>query len=207
MKPTGFTIFLGIVGTILYFACEHTIAFWMVIGLICAFFIAVFAYAQYTNNAFKPQQIEEELAKIDNMNGFDFEYYVASMLRKLGYKNVRVTQSSGDYGADILASYEGKTYAFQCKRYAKNVGVRSIQEVYAAKQYYKCDNAIVVTNMLFSQNAQGLARQTGVILWDRNILTDKLKSIIGNSDNNDTDDNIDDYFDDFDEFDNYDDIE
>ena len=42
----------------------------------------------------------QELA---NMNGVEFETYVGRRLKAMGYKNVKVTQASGDFGADVIA--------------------------------------------------------------------------------------------------------
>lgn len=55
--------------------------------------------------------------EIDLMEGHDFEYYCAELLRQQGFLEVEVTRGSGDYGIDILAEKDGVTYAIQCKRY------------------------------------------------------------------------------------------
>ena len=43
------------------------------------------------------------LDDVDKMNGTEFEYWCADMLRKLAYKQVTVTQESGDQRVDISA--------------------------------------------------------------------------------------------------------
>ena len=43
------------------------------------------------------------LEQLDMMEGHEFEYAVAELLRSNGWKDVEVTQGSGDYGIDILA--------------------------------------------------------------------------------------------------------
>ena len=62
----------------------------------------------------------------DEMDGQDFEYWCADLLKREGYTNIEVTQASKDQGADILAMYDGMSYAIQCKRYAKPVGLSLI---------------------------------------------------------------------------------
>lgn len=62
----------------------------------------------------------------DQMDGFEFEYYCADLLSANGFVNVEVTRSTGDYGVDILAEKEGITFAIQCKRYSKPVGILSL---------------------------------------------------------------------------------
>lgn len=73
---------------------------------------------------------------IDLMEGHDFEYYCAELLKRRGFQDVEVTKGSGDYGIDILAEKEGVTYAIQCKCYAAPVGVKAVQEAYAGRDYY-----------------------------------------------------------------------
>ena len=55
--------------------------------------------------------------EIDAMDGIDFEEYTAELLRRMGYKNVRVTQASGDFGVDVTAKLNDEIWVFQCKRY------------------------------------------------------------------------------------------
>lgn len=82
-----------------------------------------------------------ELSCIDRLdNGYEFEDYVANLLEKLGYCNIEVTQSSGDYGADVLAEKTGITYAIQCKWSSlgsNNIGNKAVQEIYSAKAFYE----------------------------------------------------------------------
>lgn len=102
----------------------------------------------------------------DRMSGEEFEQYVQEVLKRNGYKHVLLTKRSGDYGIDILAEYKGEHYAFQCKKYAKPVGVAAVQQAYSGCQYYECDQAVVVTNNRFTAQAIALAQTNDVILWD-----------------------------------------
>ena len=88
------------------------------------------------------------------------------MLKRNGFSRVNVTVASGDYGIDITACQGATSYAIQCKRYGKSVGVKAIQEVYSGMQHYGCTSAIVATNSVFTANAKTLANEFGVILWD-----------------------------------------
>ena len=108
---------------------------------------------------------------LDNISsGREFELYVANLLRQNGFENVENTRASGDYGADVIAEKDGVSYAIQCKFYAKPVGPNAVQEAYAAKEYYGCDEAVVVTNSTFTRNAAALAESTGTRLWGRDEL-------------------------------------
>ena len=112
---------------------------------------------------------------VDNLDGHTFEFFCADMLKKLGYADVRVTQASGDNGVDILASYNGVPYAIQCKRYAKKVGNKAVQEVFSGANYYKCQKAIVITNNYFTDQAIDAAKKLGVTLWDRDFLNKMMR--------------------------------
>lgn len=114
---------------------------------------------------------------IDNMEGHDFEYWCADLLRGNGFTGVSVTRGSGDQGVDVLAEKDGQRYAIQCKRYSSKLGNTPIQEVYTGKAIYNCQIAVVMTNNYFTSGAIEAARATGVLLWDR----DKLLSMSRNN--------------------------
>lgn len=107
---------------------------------------------------------------IDLMDGHDFEYYCAELLRQQGFLEVEVTKGSGDYGIDILAEKDGVTYAIQCKRYTAPVGVKAIQEAYAGRDYYDRMVGAVLTNQYFTQPAVEAAKKLKILLWDRGYL-------------------------------------
>lgn len=111
-----------------------------------------------------------KLEELDIMEGHEFEYAVADLLRHNGWRDVEVTQGSGDYGIDILARRKSTKYAIQCKRYKSAVGVKAVQEAGLGTDYYHCDAAAVITNCRFTKNAENLASTTGVKLWDRDFL-------------------------------------
>lgn len=109
---------------------------------------------------------------MDEMEGHDFEYYCADLLRNNGFLEVEVTKGSGDFGADILAEKDGITYAVQCKCYDKPIGVKAVQEVYAGRDYYGRMVGAVMTNQYFTQPAVDMARKLNIMLWDRDYVDD-----------------------------------
>ncbi|WP_022764804.1 restriction endonuclease [Butyrivibrio sp. XPD2006] len=113
---------------------------------------------------------------MDEMEGHDFEYYCADLLKANGFLEVEVTKGSGDFGADILAEKDGITYAVQCKCYDKPIGVKAVQEVYAGRDYYDRMVGVVMTNQYFTQPAVELARKLNIMLWDRGYLDDMDKA-------------------------------
>lgn len=121
--------------------------------------------------------IEYELEQIDSMDGHSFEYWCADFLQKNGFINVRVTQDSGDQGVDILAEKDGIKYAIQCKCYSSDLGNKPVQEVNTGKVIYHCQIGAVITNRHFTQGGQEAAEATGVLLWDRDWIQEKLSEL------------------------------
>lgn len=112
----------------------------------------------------------------DNMTGQEFEYFCGELLKDNGFSDVRVTKVSGDHGVDVLAKKYGEKYAIQCKCYSENIGNKAVQEIYAGKDIYQSDVAVVMTNRFFTNQAREDAGKLGVELWDRNILKTMTQS-------------------------------
>lgn len=112
---------------------------------------------------------------MDLMEGHEFEYYCADLLRRAGFLEVEVTRGSGDYGVDILAERDGVTYAVQCKRYDGPVGVKAVQEAYAGRDYYDRMVGAVMTNQYFTRPAVEVAQKLKILLWDRGYLESMLE--------------------------------
>lgn len=117
-----------------------------------------------------------KIDKIDNMGGRDFEFFIGELLFRNGFDNINVTQSSHDFGMDIIAEKEGIKYAIQCKRYSNSVGVSAIQEIIAVKSLHDCHVACVITNNFFTPAAIELANKNLVLLWDRKKLQELIDS-------------------------------
>lgn len=111
----------------------------------------------------------------DTMEGHEFEYYCAQLLRKKGFIEVEVTKGSGDYGVDILAEKDGVTYAVQCKCYTAPIGVKAVQEAYAGRDYYDRMVGAVLTNQYFTTPAVEAAKKLKILLWDRGYLESMLE--------------------------------
>ena len=114
-------------------------------------------------------------SNLDLMEGHDFEYFCAQLLKRRGFQDVEVTKGSGDYGIDILAEKDGITYAIQCKCYATPVGVKAIQEAYAGRDYYDRMVGAVLTNQYFTTPAVEAAKKLKILLWDRGYLESMLE--------------------------------
>lgn len=120
---------------------------------------------------------ENNISSVDEMDGHEFEYFCADVLKKNGFADVSVTKGSGDQGVDILANRGGVKYAIQCKHYSSPLGNKPIQEVNAGKTFYNCHVGVVMTNSTFTTGALALAEATGVLLWDNT----ELQRMINNA--------------------------
>ncbi|CAH2032191.1 protein of unknown function [Trichlorobacter ammonificans] len=136
---------------------------------------------KYDNDNFEQKLINKQITTkneitiedADLMSGEEFEALVGKLFTQIGYA-VSYTKKSGDQGIDIIAQKQGIRIGVQAKRYSGTVSNSAIQEVVAGKAHYNCTKAIVVTNSIFTQPAIELANSNGVILWDRNILKQKI---------------------------------
>jgi HJR/Mrr/RecB family endonuclease len=125
----------------------------------------------------KKQEVKYTIEDIDIMDGKEFEEFIALLFSKLGYLT-EVTKSSGDQGIDIIAEKNGKKIGIQAKCYSHSVTNTAVQEVVAGKNHYNLDKVIVVTNNYFTKSAIELAESNNVVLWDRNILKEKITEVI-----------------------------
>ena len=116
-----------------------------------------------------------EINELDEIEGHDFEYYCAELLKKRGFIDVTVTKGSGDYGVDVLAEKDGVTYAIQCKAYTAPVGVKAVQEAFAGKEYYDRMVGAVLTNQYLTKPAVEAAKKLKILLWDRGYLDSMIE--------------------------------
>jgi Holliday junction resolvase-like predicted endonuclease len=142
---------------------------------------AVAGLARETSPEMQGLRARTRLARLDHVDGVEFENVCAQVLRRKGY-SVDTTRASGDYGADLILHSKERTTVVQCKRYQGHVGVRAVQEVAAARSYYQANEAWVVTNSYFTRNAVSLAERTNVWLVNRDALLDLIRGTVGDED-------------------------
>ncbi len=117
----------------------------------------------------KSPRMRRTLAYVDRLTGYEFEDYVARLMKDLGFKVIR-TRGSRDGGADLLVEKAGYRAVVQTKRWNRQVDKRAIREVLRARLQYRARYAVVVTNSDFTRDAIELAVRSGVELWDRSVL-------------------------------------
>jgi restriction system protein len=112
---------------------------------------------------------DRDLAHADTMTGPEFEQYVARLMRRTGFREVRVSGGAGDLGADIVAQApDGRRVVVQCKRYGGAVGDPHIQKFNGTvRAIHNADVALFVTTGRPTARAYHLAERCGITLVDR----------------------------------------
>lgn len=120
-----------------------------------------------------------------NMSPFDFEHFVARLLKEMGYKT-EVTKKTGDFGTDIIAKKGNKITAVQCKRHnEKNfVGNKLIQQLLGSMNFYHATQCIFVTTSYYTKPAIKQAENAPIELWDKDTFHELVKKHLLNLDIN-----------------------
>ncbi len=113
---------------------------------------------------------------VDRMPGIAFESLLARIYEAMGY-DVTLTKAAGDQGADLVMKRFSETTVVQAKRYSGTVGNKAIQEVIAARSFYNCEKAIVVTNSRYTDAAKELAHRAAVELVGRGELQQMVDAL------------------------------
>lgn len=95
--------------------------------------------------------------------GLDFEKQCYRKLEELNFKGLYLTKNT-DNGADIIGTYNGTKYVFQCKNHKKKQGNACVQEVVAARALYKGNRCVVISQSSFTAQAIALAKENNCIL-------------------------------------------
>lgn len=163
-------------------SATKTISEFLPLIIILAVLIIATPFILFFQNKAKKKKQEKDFLEIENgidrissetllrtpisqLSPLEYEEFIAAYVKRKGYRNVRTTKASGDFGADVLCEYSyGRKVCIQCKHYNKAVGIEAVQQVLSAKEYYKCDEAWVCASNSFTSAAHELADKTGVKL-------------------------------------------
>lgn len=130
---------------------------------------ALYIISKKVSHIQKQRNIDCNISRVDYLSGIEFEEYLKHVFEKNGYR-VKTTPVTNDYGADLILEKNGIKTVVQAKRYSSKVGIKAVQEVACAKEYYNADNAMVVTNNYFTQQAINLSNAANISLIDRDNL-------------------------------------
>jgi HJR/Mrr/RecB family endonuclease len=109
--------------------------------------------------------------QIDAMEPLEFEEFICTLYEKMGY-HAQLTQKSYDGGVDIIAKRQAASgyeeVVIQCKHKENSgdaVGVDKVRELSGAlKDYNSSAKAVLVTNGIFSNEAEIFARRNNIEL-------------------------------------------
>ena len=132
--------------------------------------IAFMAVLTILINVFLRHRRDRRISRMDELEGHEFEFFCADLLKAQGFIDVEVTRGSGDFGVDILAEKDGVTYAVQCKRHTAPVGVEAVLCTYGGLAYYERMVGVIMTNQYFTAPAGEAAKKLRILLWDRGYL-------------------------------------
>lgn len=137
--------------------------------------LAILSYFLWQRKQRKLQALR--MIDVDQMDGKAFEDYLAFLLSKRGFTNIQTTRYQGDFGADLLATKDGRKYAIQAKRYRGLVGVEALYQCFGGQKYYGCDACMVITNSKFTPQAKELAKKSATELIDGDTLAGEIVAL------------------------------
>lgn len=123
------------------------------------------------------------LEYINELNASEFIDYTRYILGRLAYNNVDVINTNDDLKVDLLAEKDNFKYVVRCKLSSDLVNSDIVREAYEGKKYCGRNVAIVITNSRFSDGAIELSKDTGVVLWDKEVLLEMLTKVKGLTEN------------------------
>ncbi len=139
--------------------------------------VLLYIMLEYKRRREHQRLIDSGLDIVDQMDGELFEDFLLAHFRNLGYSGQ--TTPFNDYGADLILDKDGMRTVVQAKRWKQPVGIEAIQQVIGAISYYGAQNALVITNSVFTNAARDLARANKVGLWDREQLMEVMRTSNG----------------------------
>jgi tetratricopeptide (TPR) repeat protein/proteasome lid subunit RPN8/RPN11 len=116
------------------------------------------------------------MAEVGTMSGVEFEQFLATLFRKLGYADIQLTPANDQGGDLVCLSPEGARVVIQAKRYSGSVGNGAVQEVLGAMHNYDCALGMVVTNSRFTDPAYQLANKARIVLHDGGWLEQQIRA-------------------------------
>lgn len=121
-------------------------------------------------------ELVQQFENVRMMSGVQFEVFMANLFRAMGH-GATILGGSGDQGVDILLTTNGQKIAVQCKNYAKPVGNKPVQEVFAGARHHGCQHAWVVAPAGYTRGAFELAISVSVSLFDANGIRAWIKEV------------------------------
>lgn len=122
--------------------------------------------------------LAKKIEECQSLTPQEFEEYVGQLFEALGYA-VEVTPLVNDKGTDIIMYKDGVKYVVQCKRYKGTVGSPEIQTFLGSMTHYNADKGYFVTTGMFSFEAEKIAAQHPIILFNKIDLAKLITEALG----------------------------
>ena len=121
------------------------------------------------------KMMEQKVDQLYHLTPREFEEWTESLFKALDFQNVVLTPQSGDKGLDLIAEKDGKKIAVQCKKFKGVVGTPIIQAFAGALQTADIDKGYFITTGTYSLDAEKMAQDLPIELYDRNSLVDLIE--------------------------------
>ena len=123
-------------------------------------------YHSFSSKIFTNKSLIEYAIKhpsfFEAITAYEFEYFIAELLEKMGYKNIEVTQKSKDHGVDIFAEIKHtlgtELMIVQCKKNSLNnrVGEPVIKQLLMNVKLQKASKGLIATTSILTKPAISL---------------------------------------------------
>lgn len=113
------------------------------------------------------------IVDVDLMNDEEFKSCIISMFFKMGYK-ASSARMGGESGMNLIAYKDGNSIGIQAKCNIANVSDAEIQLLIDGVAHCQLGQGMFITNMYFTEAAIKLAESCGIVLWNRDVLRDKI---------------------------------
>ena len=169
-QPTALEGCLLLLGIIIAFVYSHPLVSGLILVVVVIIAVSSALIRQRRRAKMRALLLAAGTANPMQLTPEQYEQFCAALLENNGW-NIRLTAQTRDFGADIIAHKNGQKMVVQCKQWSKPVGIKAVQEAYAAMSYYHATRAVVVTTTGYTAAAMDLSRRTGVKLLGHEDLT------------------------------------
>jgi hypothetical protein len=128
-------------------------------------------------DASKPREHPHDPEALKSMNPTQMAMHVSMLLQAAGVRDVSSWPITGDHGADLLFSWQGKKVVVQTKGAGGSPAGRVLREAQAARAAYGCQAVWIVTAASAPRALRTAASEAHVLLVDGGEL-EKLEALI-----------------------------
>ena len=104
------------------------------------------------------------------MTASQFDEVCVKFLEYKAFTNIVLLPKSEDERVSIVAEKDEVKYAIRCVTSAGEVAAAPVKDIESGRKHYRCHVGLVLTNASFSKEAQELAEEKLILLWDKDRL-------------------------------------